>query len=674
MEPHNMVNPTIVSLAFIKTNWDLRQKSYLDNFVPIVAESLRFLKQDIISLQEVQESVIQEFGLRIPQSAIEAILKRTKKYKYVQIDQGIYKRNNDELAKLDFHDIRQIVMEKHEKLINALIEHCNKVWGIKWSEEDAENALQFYLQDNELSIITASTYGTTIPMALPPAKNAKYFVGAFIQNLQKTNSSLLEYLDTVVKGNMLANAIFLPDPDQAAKKFKNTEVYFDTTFLIYALGYAGEARKSPCIELLNLLYETGASLKCFRHTLDEIRNIIDSLAKRISKGQKIEAYGPSIPSVEYFLSEGFTASDLELLLVKLERDLEVLRIRIVEKPEYEKEHVIDEKGLEDAFKNIHRFERARQRDVDSIAAIVRLRKGRDYPLLEDCRAVFITSNTAIAKACANYFCANDKQNIISPCLTDYALTNILWLKKPMAFPELPRKRIIADCYAATQPDERMWRKYLDEIDKLSKDGNVTEDDYYLLRYSLEAKQALMELTQGDVDVFSRGTVKEILDLIRSQIREEYVAQIQAEKERAEKAEEAIEQVKKDTAEEYTIRLKKESKRAEEAEAKVENYRLKEMGRERKIKTIANKIASILARAVTIIIGILLVIGLLSSLNWGLKVEENSWAGYLLSGLQVIVLSWGIENLIWGTTLKTLSRKVEIKTAVWFEGKLKIIMQ
>jgi len=75
-----MVNPTIVSLAFIKTNWDLRQKSYLDNFVPIVAESLRFLKQDIISLQELQESVIQQFGLRIPQNAIEAILKRTKKY------------------------------------------------------------------------------------------------------------------------------------------------------------------------------------------------------------------------------------------------------------------------------------------------------------------------------------------------------------------------------------------------------------------------------------------------------------------------------------------------------------------------------------------------------------------------------------------------------------------
>lgn len=670
-----MVNPTIVSLAFIKTNWDLRQKGYLDNFVPIVAESLRFLKQDIISLEELQESVKQQFGLRVPQSAIEAILKRTKKYKYVQVDQGVYTRNNDELTKLDFQDIRQTVMEKYETLINALIEHCNKFWGIKWSEEDAGNALQYYLQDNELSIITASTYGTTIPMALPPAKNAKYFVGAFIQKLQETNSSLMEYLDTVVKGNMLANAIFLPDPNQAAKKFKKTEGYFDTTFLIYALGYAGEVRRSPCVELLELLYETGASLKCFRHTLDEIRSIIDSLAKRIAKGQKIEGYGPSIPSVEYFLSEGFTASDLELLSVKLEKDLEALRIRIVEKPEYKQEYVIDEKGLDDAFKNIrYRFDRARQRDVDSISAIVRLRKGRDYSLLEDCRAVFVTSNTALAKECAKYFCNTDKRDVVSPCLTDYTLTNILWLKKPMASPELPRKRIIADCYAATRPDEPMWRKYLNEIDKLSKDGNVSEDDYYMLRYSLEAKQALMELTQGDVDVFSRGTIKEMLDLIRSNIKAEYIEQIRAEQERAEKAEEAVEQVKKDTKEEYTIKLEKETERADEAEAKVESNKLQEMARKGRIKIFANKTASIVTNAVMIIIGILLVIGLSSSLNWGLKVEENSWVGYLLSGLQFAILLIGIVNFIWGTTLKTLSRAVEIKLADWFENKLQVIIK
>ena len=184
--------------------------------------------------------------------------------------------------------------------------------------------------------------------------------------------------------------------------------------------------------------------------------------------------------------------------------------------------MIDEKGLEDALKTIpYKYEKSRQKDVDSIAAIVRLRKSRDYSFLEECRAVFVTSNKALARECANYFCTGGKQDVVSPCLTDYTLTNILWLKRPMESPELPRKRIIADCYAATQPDERMWRRYLGEIDKLSKEQELSVDDCYVLRYSLEAKQALMELTRGDVDVFSRGTVKEILDLIKARMREEY---------------------------------------------------------------------------------------------------------------------------------------------------------
>lgn len=669
-----MVNPTVVSLAFIKSNWDLNQKGYLDNFVPIVGESLRFLKQDIVSVVELQEVVMQQFGLRIPQSAIEAILRRTKKYKYVQVERGVYRRNNEELAKLNFRDVRQKVIEKHEKLINALIEYCKKIWGIEWSEGDAENALQYYLQDNELSLITASTYGTTIPMALPPAVNAKYYVGAFIQNLQARNSSLLEYLDTVVKGNMLANAIFLPDPTRATKKFRNTDVYFDTSFLIYALGYAGEARKSPCVELLKLLYETGAGLKCFRHTLDEIRNVIDALAKRMSKGDKVEVFGPGMASVEYFMSVGYTASDLELLLVRLERSLGALRIRIVEKPEYEKEYVIDEKGLEDAFRAIqYKHDQSRQKDVDSIAAIVRLRKGRDYCFLEDCRAVFITSNTALSRQCANYFSASGKREVVSPCLTDYTLTNILWLKRPIESPELPRKRIIADCYAATQPDERMWRRYLSEIDKLSKEQELSVDDCYMLRYSLEAKQALMELTRGDVDIFSRGTVKEILDLIkarmREEYREEYVGLVRVESDRAEKAEEALDKVR----EEYSARLDKEAERAKDAEAEAEHYRLREANREEDIKARSNKIASLIVKATMIVIGILLVVGSLSSANWGAKFWA-SWVRDLLLALQVVVLLLGAKELIWGTTLKTQSRKVEVKMAAWFERRLKKLVQ
>ena len=230
-----MSSRTIVSLAILKANWDLQKKGYLDNFVPILAECARILPDEIITVPALQRELKKRFGLDFPQNAISVILKRARKRGYVKVENNIYRRNQEKLDKLNFSQMQRQVIQMHEKLISGLIQFCKRKYGIVWNSEQAEAALQFYLQENEVCIISAVTHGTIIPPTKPPAKNTKYFVGAFIQQLQETQSSMLEYLETVVKGNMLANAIFLTDPNQAFRKFRKTEVYFDTSFLIFAL-------------------------------------------------------------------------------------------------------------------------------------------------------------------------------------------------------------------------------------------------------------------------------------------------------------------------------------------------------------------------------------------------------------------------------------------------------
>ena len=99
-----------------------------------------------------------------------------------------------------------------------------------------------------------------------------------------------------------------------------------------------------------------------------------------------------------------------------------------------------------------------------------------------------------------------------------------------------------------------------------------------------------------------------------------------------------------------------------------------MEREENIKGVAHRIGKIVANVVTIVVGILLVIGSLSTLNWGIEVEGISRFRYLLSGLQGVVLIIGVGNLIWGTTIKTVMRKFEVRVAGWFERKLQGIMK
>jgi len=478
-------------------------------------------------------------------------------------------------------------------------------------------------------------------MVFPPSKNAKYYIGSFIQHLQETKSSKMEYLETIVKGNMLANSLFLSDPNQAARKFRNTEVYFDTTLLIHALGYAGKAREEPCTELLALLYETGAELRCFKHTLGEIRSILNAISQRMSTGQKTETSLAAMPTNEYFLTQRYKVSDIELLKVRLEKDLQALRIRVVDKPAYTGEYTIDESGLDKAFGSIsYRSNRARQRDVDSMSAIMRLRQGREYNSVEDCRAVFVTSNTVLAKECANFFCIASNSDNISPCLTDYTLTNLLWLKKPLAAPDLPRKRIIADCYAATQPDEKMWKHYLNEIDKLQKAGNVSVEDYYLLRYSLEAKQALMELTQGDADVFTRASIGEMLALIKSKIQAELIKQVQLEK-----------------------------ARADEAEKSLEDLETRESERQARIKLRATRAAAVIHMVVMWIFILVLTAGLALTFPWAFSISQIIPLRIPVFILLFALLIFLVVNLVTGATVKALMRELEVYLAKHFENIL-----
>ena len=150
----------------------------------------------------------------------------------------------------------------------------------------AESALQAYLKKHELTPNIHRDQGSLLPDVDHIIGNIDLYVAAFVHHLVESCSSLLSYFETIVQGNMLANAIFLADPTSASCKFHKTEVYFDTPFLISTLGYAGEPRQAPCLELLHLLKDTDAQLRCFRHTLDEIRDILEHRAHDLDHGEQ----------------------------------------------------------------------------------------------------------------------------------------------------------------------------------------------------------------------------------------------------------------------------------------------------------------------------------------------------------------------------------------------------
>lgn len=525
-----MANSALASYAILKVNWEQPdRRDYLDNFVLIIAEAIRQLPSDVVVLADVQRQVKSSFGLDIPQNIIHTLLTRVRRAGYINLRDRTYRKADKALAGLNFRAIQKEALEAYEALIRELRAFGNERYGLHWTYEQADEALLNYLELNQIILLSdLQAEPVSKWQSDPERQRLVYLVGRFIQQLQETQSVSLGYLETVMKGNLLANALFMTEPSTFRRRFRNTAVYFDAPPVVYALGYAGEPRKWPVLELINLLKKHGAELRLFRHSLEEIIGILSACAERIGSGQLRSAYGPSI---EYFIEQGFSETDVMLFIETLETNLTRLGISVVDKPNYkEHEHVIDERRYQDFLREqvFYGNERALERDKDSIAAIVRLRRGEVYVNVEECRAVLVTANRKLAVTARRFEDFRYVQGTAPVALTDFELTTLVWLKDPTAAPSLPRRRLIADCIAATQPSDRLWLQYLEAIDTLEKAGKISADQYFLLRHSIQAKSQLMENTLGDERAFTEGTVGEVLKVIEMNIRAGDVARLNAE--------------------------------------------------------------------------------------------------------------------------------------------------
>lgn len=633
-----MPNSTILSLAILKVNWDEPEsKDYLENFVPLVAECMRLSPDDVVAVPALQQALKTRFGLLVPQNALKSILKRAKKHGYVRQENKILYPIRDRLETLNFKEVQQRVLGMEESLVKNLISFVSKRFGLSWAQEEAEASLLSYLEENHLVVFNAIKDASQV--TIPDEKRVKdrYIVGSFIRSSQESGSSDFEAIDIVVKGSMLANAVYLPDPGRVSKRFERTGVFFDTSFIIYALGYAGELRRAPCLELLEMLYETGADLKCFQHTSEEVYGILDACAFKLKQGSLRDAHGPSM---EYFIEKGFTASDVELFKSRLHDNIRALRIDIVDKPAYEDRYMIDEAGFQTRLNADMHYSntKALQRDIDSISAVVRSRRGQRCYTFEECRALFVTPNRDLVRTSKDFLYEPSSQGALPPAITDYDMTTLLWLKRPMEAPDLPRKRIIADCYAATKPNDRLWQKYMFEVDKLEEDGRVTTDDVYTLRFSLEAKSALMELTFGDDQFFTEGTVQEILQISRDNIQSE---------------------VRESLDKEKTLRSK--------AECDLRETVTKEDNRRRQQSVRAERWARLSCRSLEYIIMGLLLCGSLYAFPWDIP-PASGILHYLVSFSLALLFILKLCGL-WNGVVMAIMRNLEIKLAHWLERKL-----
>jgi hypothetical protein len=526
----------IAGLAILTGNLE-EERDYIDLYVPLVAQCIWSVKPSVISITELQRQMKETFGMQIPQNALKLVLNRANKRNYVSRQDATYVPNLEAIAGLNFAARYQDTIRQHNATIKKLEKFASDRFDIKLTEAEADNALLAHFQKHDIEILEC-LINVEKPLAVQPQSTKKldFIVNSFIVESYENDPEGFKYIDTIVKGYFLSSTLFFPDLGRIKKRFRKTAVYFDTALLLRILGYEGTARQESCKELVGLLYQEGAALRCFRHTRDEVYNVLyaSMLAMKRSDIEHVS------PTFNYLRRAGYGASEIELELALLDNKMGNMGISIVDKPEYSDQLQIDElkldKALQDETPFWHEKPKQRKHDVDCLSAIYRLRRERQTIYVEDSVAVFVTANSALCKVSAQFFVAEGHvdRSSIPMAVTDYALTSLLWLKTPMSAPDIPSKFVIAECYAAVEPSERLWQKYIEITSRLKEETKVSESEYYLLRYSQLVHKELMELIMGDENMITEGTVQEILEALKTEMRREDLAKLEQERHLREK--------------------------------------------------------------------------------------------------------------------------------------------
>lgn len=535
------ISSTLISYAFLKiSNQD--NNDYFDYFKPFIKQVLYDYELSIVTANDVQPRLEQNYKIKLPIHVIKTILKRLEKENILANEDRKYKILKENIDVSTFNHRKQVLLTQHSVVIEKFKTFAFDVYKQILTYVEAEEALSQLISQKSTQIIKREQVETTVKQEDFNKQRGAILAARFVKSIIQEDEIAYNHLIEIVKGHMLMQAIYMADNielDKMNMKIKNTQFYFDTTFIMYALGFSGEVLKNTCIELLKLLEGSNAQLCLFETNLNEARGILEYSKNNINK--------PSVDkhnTVTTFIENGWDASDIDEIIINLDKLVEnELKIKIVTHIPYnEYTHVIDHTELTDFLRNSIRYrsERALENDVESITAITRIRKGKLTTRLEDCQALFVTTNYHLAKYSDSYFNAEQPTKIITPVIYDGYLTNLMWLKNPQISPDLPKSILVADCYAAVQPSEGFWNRCMALLDVLVDTGQITKDKVFDFKYSQGFNDALMDMFMGDEEVVSIGDIQTIIATLEAERTLEKEQLIKEERQKAQAKQKELE--------------------------------------------------------------------------------------------------------------------------------------
>ena len=497
----------LIALAYIKTN-----ENPVVVFCNYILYVLSKSSTRSMRIDELHDSVFEEFGLDLPIQMINICVRILKKEKSVEIlpnGAGIH-FCDESFDAASFDATFSQLHFKEKSVIDCLADYVKRKWGVEWSCEEARRYLSAFLDDqgNAASIFLDDEISKSNKLS------PSWYIGHFVSDLQNQRDSVeWKYLLDIVNGMMIYQGVYYIDDynQNKAQKFKDTEFYIDTKLLLRYLGYSFPAQVRAAQELIDLIInEYQGKIMVFEQTIAEVSNALATAGKEYNRKKEISdwelrGYVALNPIGAELLSE-----KAEALAEEIEKSNKIRKCEVNDwsRSEYHK-HYINDIALKSFIKSEHESWRdgTIKNDVAVINQINILRKS-DYSIRYGGKSklpVFVTTNLGLVYSVKNYIInAKDNEGELYwnshalPVISDNMLLFRLWVPVANKYSELPAITMSKYAYAAQNAGVNYFAVLKEKAERYKQEKSLDTINISEARRSM-LEEIIIKNTNGDSD-------------------------------------------------------------------------------------------------------------------------------------------------------------------------------
>lgn len=395
----------------------------------------------------------------------------------------------------------------------------------------------------------------------PQKKSLAILCAGFIMSMFQNESAIYDLILRIATGAMVAEAVLNIQSPGGDVNLNQLKVILDSPLVMRLLDLDEPSARDYAKTLCDQLIAHGASLQVFRHSVDEMREAIDATVESWERGHGKGVLARRLGGRTY---RQYVAS----LRNDIEGELRRQNISTVNVPTTKDSYAFfsgDDEGA--VFSQLGHYDNAlaRERDAASIAAVMRLRRGRRVSMsqVHFSQYIFVTSNPRVAGAAQNYSIRGHmlSESQVPPAFTDRYMASLLFVMFGGRGKEITHYQLLANCTAALEPQSEIMasmHRFLSELDP------VRANHFRAIMTDDRASQHLMQLTLGEVCITSSDDAAALLNALQE--RYEAEARSRYDQQLAEVKHEGSEQLAQQAAEyQEALRIGRERVDALQAE-------------------------------------------------------------------------------------------------------------